>query len=281
MDPEVLRDLLRFHLGRRIGAKTKAIADRQWNLCSVLMQDPDQVEKEFGPETARILRALQQRPRPDWSPFNQMPCFAGQDFSSTLDITALSLYFPPWPEWPWETYLFYAWLPKQNLLAACERDNVPYDQWARDGWLELTEGEEIDDELIFKRVLEVNERYLVIQWAYDAWHATQFKNKMFSATGIEMVKFVQDLPNFGEPTQAFLDSVALRKMRHDGNPLVRWCAGNVVTKQDAHGNKKPVKELSLYRIDPIVAAIMARGRAIVTPVPAPPPPPWDGKIEVW
>jgi phage terminase large subunit-like protein len=96
-----------------------------------------------------------------------------------------------------------------------------------------------------------------------------------------MVKFVQDLPNFGEPTQMFLDSIAGRKLRHDGNPLVRWCANNVVCKEDAHGNKRPHKMLSNYRIDPIVAAIMARGRAIVTPLPPTPLPSWDGKIEFW
>lgn len=281
VDPEVLRDFLRFHLGRRIGAKTKAVSDAQWKACSVLDQDLDQVEATYGAETARILRALRERPRPDWLAFDGRPCFAALDLSSTLDLTALTLYFPPWPAWPWETYLFFAWLPKQNILKACERDHAPYDQWARDGWLDLTEGEEIDVDVIFKRCLEVNERFLVVQWAFDAWHAVQLKNNMFTATGIEMVKFVQDLPNFGEPTQLFLDSIALRKMRHDGNPLARWCAGNVVLKQDNHGNKKPHKELSLYRIDPIVAGIMARGRAIVVPIPPPPPPPWDGKIERW
>lgn len=266
VDPETHRDFLRLHLGRRVSSKMKAISDDQWKLCAATADD--------GP----IGEALAAR---DWSAFQGRPCFAGLDLSSTRDLTALSLYFPPWDEWQFETYLFYAWLPKRNLTAACDRDRAPYDLWARDRWLELTDGDEIDDEVVFQRVLEVSELYQVVQWAYDPWHATSLKNRMQAATGVEMIKFIQDLPNFGEPTQCFLDSLAGRKLRHDGNPLVRWCANNVVCKEDAHGNKIPRKALSNYRIDPIVAAIMARGRAIVTPIPMPPPQSWDGKIEFW
>jgi phage terminase large subunit-like protein len=288
VDPEVLRDFLRFHLGRRIGAKIKSISGEQWKLCgapAVLADLEHQAgeagpEQLLGPETARILRALADR---DWAAFNGRPCFAGIDLSSTRDLTALSVYFPGWESWPFETYRFWAWLPKENLKEACDRDRAPYDQWAREGWLELTEGDEIDEEVIFGRLLEVAETYQVVQWAYDQWHATQLKNNMFAATSIEMVKFVQDLPNFGEPTMLFLDSVAGRKLCHDGNPLAHWCATNVVCKQDAHGNKKPHKALSNFRIDPIVAAIMARGRAIVTPIPQAPqtPNPADYRVESW
>ena len=80
-----------------------------------------------------------------------------------------------------------------------------------------------------------------------------------------LVKFLQDLRSFGAPTMHFLDEIESRVMRHDGNPLARWCASNVITKEDAHGNARPHKAASIRRIDPIVAAIMARGRAIVQP----------------
>jgi len=43
-------------------------------------------------------------------------------------------------------------------------------------------------------------------------------------------------------------------------------------RQDWAGNKKPHKRASKFRIDPIVAAIMCRGRAIVHKLDNPPPP---------
>ena len=266
-EPEVLRDFLRLHLGRRVSAKIKPITDEAWKACAASEAD--------GP----IGEQLAAR---DWSAFDGRPAFAALDLSSTRDLTALTLYFPPFEGWAFDTYLFRAWLPKENLRSVCERDRAPYDHWAREGWLLLTEGDEVDDQAVFDEAIAINERYIVVQWAYDPWHATSLKNRFFAATGIEMVKFVQDLPSFGEPTREFLDAVAGRKMRHDGNPLARWCAANVVTKEDAHGNKRPHKQLSHNRIDSIVAAIMARGRAIVVPVPtAPPAQPWNGVIETW
>jgi len=276
VEPEVERDYLRLHLGRRVSAKVKPIPDEQWKECGapsrlegLLVAGGEQgPEAVLGAETARILRLLGHR---EWSAFDSRPCFAGIDLSSSRDLTALTLYWPPWAEWPFETYRFFAWLPQENLEECHQRDHAPYDQWVREGWLELTAGDEIDEEFVLKRAVEVSEKYAVIQWAYDPWHAVRLQHAMFAATGIEMVKFVQNLPNFGEPTQLFLDSVKGKqpKLIHDGNPLARWCASNLVTKEDAHGNKRPHKKLSNYRIDPIVAAIMARGRAIVTPT-APP-----------
>ena len=48
-----------------------------------------------------------------------------------------------------------------------------------------------------------------------------------------------------------------------GNPATRWMAANVAVAQDPAGNLKPAKDKSTERIDGIVAAIMAIGRALV------------------
>jgi phage terminase large subunit-like protein len=47
--------------------------------------------------------------------------------------------------------------------------------------------------------------------------------------------------------------------------LIRWIAANVAVAQDPAGNLKPAKDKSTERIDGIVAAIMAIGRAMVAP----------------
>jgi phage terminase large subunit-like protein len=45
--------------------------------------------------------------------------------------------------------------------------------------------------------------------------------------------------------------------------LTRWMAANVAVAQDPAGNLEPAKDKSTERIDGIVAAIMAIGRALV------------------
>ena len=45
--------------------------------------------------------------------------------------------------------------------------------------------------------------------------------------------------------------------------VTRWMAANVAVAQDPAGNLKPAKDKSTERIDGIVAAIVAVGRALV------------------
>ncbi len=47
------------------------------------------------------------------------------------------------------------------------------------------------------------------------------------------------------------------KIRHNGSPLLRWCLGNVVAKEDHNGNVFPRKSHSKLKIDPIIAVLMA------------------------
>jgi phage terminase large subunit-like protein len=52
-----------------------------------------------------------------------------------------------------------------------------------------------------------------------------------------------------------------KPLRHDGNPVLTWCAANTVYSTDSAGCRKPDKKRATGRIDGIVAAIMAAGRA--------------------
>jgi len=58
------------------------------------------------------------------------------------------------------------------------------------------------------------------------------------------------------------------EFHHGGNPVMRWMASNVTVKIDPAGNMKPDKSRSTEKIDGVVSAIMALGRAIVQEKPA-------------
>jgi phage terminase large subunit-like protein len=63
------------------------------------------------------------------------------------------------------------------------------------------------------------------------------------------------------PSKELERLVLAGKIRHGGHPLLRWAASNVVVQTDPAGNIKPSKDKSTERIDPIVALVMALGRA--------------------
>jgi phage terminase large subunit-like protein len=77
-----------------------------------------------------------------------------------------------------------------------------------------------------------------------------------------MVQFGQGYVSMSAPTKELLRIVLDGKLRHAGNPVMRWMADNIVVSQDPAGNVKPNKEKSREKIDGIVAGIMALDRAI-------------------
>ena len=56
--------------------------------------------------------------------------------------------------------------------------------------------------------------------------------------------------------------LASGKLRHDGNPVLRWCLANVFMRSDTMGNMRPDRRNSKGKMDGAVALIMAVGRMI-------------------
>jgi phage terminase large subunit-like protein len=82
------------------------------------------------------------------------------------------------------------------------------------------------------------------------------------AEGVNMLEFRAPTQNFS-PAILELDA-AMRsgRLRHDGNPVLEWCIGNVVGKPDRRGNLYPAKQRPEQKIDAAVALMMAVGRAM-------------------
>jgi phage terminase large subunit-like protein len=78
--------------------------------------------------------------------------------------------------------------------------------------------------------------------------------------GIDVYTMNQGIGTISEPAKSLERRMRAEKIRHGGNPLFRWSAGNVMVKVDENENIKPIKSKSTGRIDPIVAAIMAIAR---------------------
>ncbi|MGE9007048.1 terminase large subunit [Leptospira interrogans] len=186
-----------------------------------------------------------------------MACYGGLDLSSTRDLTAFSLWFPDVGK-----LLTWHWVPSDTIGERVERDRVPYDRWATDGWMERTNGRATDRVSVARRLADVRQSYDVKGIAFDRWRFEDL-GKLLSDEGIElpMVEFVPGFKTYAAACDAFERAVLERRVQHNNNPLLRWQAGNVIVETDAAGNRKPTKSKSLDRIDGIVTAIMAIGLA--------------------
>lgn len=184
-------------------------------------------------------------------------CYGGLDLSSTRDLCAFSLWFPDTGR-----LLTWHWVPNDTIGARVERDRVPYDRWADDGWMERTPGRATDRVAIARRLADVRQSYNVLGIAFDRWRFEDL-GKLLSDEGIDlpMIEFVPGFKSYAPACDAFERAVLDKRMQHNGNPLMRWQAGNCVIETDPAGNRKPTKAKSLDRIDGIVTAIMACGLA--------------------
>lgn len=81
------------------------------------------------------------------------------DLSTTTDLTALALLFPPQAGLESWVVLFWAWRPEDGTLEAEQRDHVPYRDWARAGFLELCPGDMVDFSMVEETVAAVAEEF--------------------------------------------------------------------------------------------------------------------------
>lgn len=190
------------------------------------------------------------------------PCYAGLDLATTTDIAALALVFPPQEEGePYQLLLFF-WVPEEGMLERARKDRVPYDLWARQGYIRATEGNVIDYRAIKGLLVDdLAKCFDVREVAFDRWGSQAVVNELVDA-GLTMIQFGQGFASMSPPTKELLNLVVGKKIRHGSNPVLDWMADNMVVRTDPAGNVKPDRAKSTEKIDGMVASIMALDRAI-------------------
>ena len=188
-------------------------------------------------------------------------CYGGLDLSSTGDITAFVLMFPPRNEEEKYIMLPFFWIPEDTIPIRVRRASVPYDIWRQQGYLNATEGNVIHYGFIEKFIEKLGEQYHILEIAFDRWGATQMVQDL-EGMGFTVVPFGQGYKDMSPPTKEFYKLLMEERIIHGGNPVMRWMAGNVVVDRDPAENIKPTKAKSAEKIDGIVAAIMALDRCI-------------------
>ncbi len=218
-------------------------------------------------------------------------CYGALDLASTTDTASLALLFPDvfeitTPEGTRGVYalLSFFWVPENACKERERRNKARLDGWVKEGMIDATPGDVIDFERIRRRITGIyfeggqqrqdpdclGNLYNIRQLAIDRWNATQLATQLQGDGAIgEIEAFGQGFASMSAPTKEFESLILSGRIRHGGNKVLRWMAGNVSVEQDAAGNVKPTKEKSPEKIDGIVAAIMALGLGMKRPASSP------------
>ena len=188
-------------------------------------------------------------------------CYGGLDLSSSIDITAFMLVFPPRDDTEKYVFLPYFWIPEENMMRRVRRDHVPYDVWEKQGVLEITEGDVIHYGFIENFIDNLGKKFRIKEIAFDRWGAVQMVQNL-EGLGFTVVPFGQGFKDMSPPSKRLMELVLEKNIAHGGHPVLRWMMDNIFIRTDPAGNIKPDKEKSTEKIDGAVAAIMALDRAI-------------------
>lgn len=242
--PSFVNTYLRLHLNVWTQQLTRWLPVDKWNAC-----EPDL------PGGARACALERERA------LKGRACFGGLDLASKLDLAAFVLVFPDAKDRDLFDVICRFYLPQETCDRYEFEGKKHYAGWAREGWLTLTPGVTIDYEFIKRDVRALAQQYSIQEIAFDPWAATQISNDLL-ADGFRMVETRQGFQTLSEPSKRFEASVVSRKVRHTGNPVLRFCVANAVVTTDPAGNIKPDKGKASDKIDGVVATVMGLSRAI-------------------
>lgn len=231
-EPSYENTFRRLHLNQWVANETKWISDEKWMMCD-------------GEIDTKNLRGKS--------------CYAGLDLASTRDITCLALLFPD--DEDGYDIINYSFIPEENAKKRSERDKVNYDKWNREGHIIYTPGDVCDYNFIKQKIRDLSEEYDICMIGFDRWNASQIVIDLVEE-GCPMIPVGQGFKTMSPATKEFETLVLSGKIRHAGNPVLRWMMSNVVLTFDPAGNVKPNKAKSNEKIDGIVACIMALSEAM-------------------
>lgn len=191
-------------------------------------------------------------------------CYGGLDLSSTTDLSAFVLVFPPQAGVPKWTVLFHAWRPAGGVIEAEKRDHVPYRDWERAGYLTLCEGDMVDFEAIKDTIRQATRTYKLQVLGVDPYLSREISGSLMQA-GVNVVEIRQNMTEMSPAMKEIKNLLISGEMVHEHNTCARWCFGNVKCAVDGNENMKPMKNKSTGRIDITVAWIIAQAAAMLQP----------------
>lgn len=190
-------------------------------------------------------------------PIDGKKVWGGLDLSSVNDLTSLELVADD------GGVHSEFWLPADGLKEKSRKDRVPYDLWAKQGYLNTTPGRAIEYEFVAECLRGLFDRCDVQALGFDRYNMVHLRPWLVKAgfSEDELEKFVP----FGQGTASMtpalreLEAKLLgRKLRHGNHPILEMCAKNATVVGDS-GARKFDKRKQTRRIDGMVALAMAVG----------------------
>jgi phage terminase large subunit-like protein len=209
------------------------------------------------------------------------PVYVGLDLSATRDLTAMAFVVPTGTRadgQPTFDAWVEAWTPGDTVGERALRDQVPYDLWVREGWLEAPAGKLVSFAYVAARLAETVGVYEIQALAFDTYGFNKHFEPELDSLGLTLP--IVEHPQGGKKKGATglwmpgskltLEALILEgRIRLRRSPVLISAMMGAATEADPFGNTWFSKRKATLRIDALVALAMAVGAASsVAPVEA-------------
>jgi phage terminase large subunit-like protein len=183
-------------------------------------------------------------------------CWMGLDLAQKKDFAAVALAF--YRDGTWHIFVrLYL-----NELAVQESGNAHLSGWARSGYVQVTDGDITDFDVVAEDLRSYCRQFDVQEIAFDPALSMYFAGKLLEE-GLPLVEITQRALFFTPPLIQVENLVLEKKLKFDGNPVMTWMVSNLVVKVSKFNElRAPTKEREENKIDGPMAMLMALGRAL-------------------
>lgn len=184
---------------------------------------------------------------------------AGIDLSSTTDLTCATILFRV----PNDSAIYIKqmyWLPSDRLETKIIQDKVPYDEWLRQGYLRLSEGNKINYKDVVAWLIEMRdlEGLYTYKIGYDRWSSQYLVDDLEQNFGKITVPIAQGAKTFNVPMRNFSADMEKGLVNYNNNPITLWNLANASVIIDANQNMYLAKSSDqTKRIDGVAALLDA------------------------
>lgn len=131
-------------------------------------------------------------------------------------------------------------------------------------------GAEVDHDYIYDELEKIVKKFKKLkEIVYDPWHTPSIMTKLtknYPTLRDKVIEMQQSTKNLNMGMKELQGSLLNKRVHHDGNEILTWNIGNVISKEDNKGNDFPCKANVNQKIDGAVCAIMISNRvAVYTP----------------
>ncbi|WKV74233.1 terminase large subunit [Streptomyces sp. PCS3-D2] len=205
-----------------------------------------------------VASAREIAPTPGWiaGRHEGQRCWGGLDLSSKLDLTAWSLLFPN------GEVLWRLWAPESVADHLDGFTDGKFSEWARDGWVTLTDGDTIDYDRIYDDIETDHQLYRIVDITYDKWSGEPVRQEIAKRTRLKMVESDTTYTRMTPPMAELMRRMKAHELAHYGHPVIEWMADAIECKSprddpDRIRPVKPARDKSGKRIDGMLSLLFA------------------------